>query len=86
MAAEKGPRAVTVGGLYRHFKGMLYTVIAIARHSETGEELVLYRQLYPPYDTWARPITMFLEPVDRQKYPECAQTMRFELQPGRDAT
>ncbi len=78
-------RGVTIGGLYRHFKGMYYTVLAVARHSETDEPLVIYRQLYAPYDTWARPLQMFLEPVDKQKYPDCAQDMRFELLTGRDA-
>lgn len=85
MATDTGQPDIRVGGLYRHFKGMLYTVTAIARHSETDGLLVIYRQLYPPYDTWARPVSMFLEPVDKTKYPDCAQTMRFELLAGRDA-
>ena len=73
-----------VGGLYRHFKGMYYVVTDIAEHSETGEKHVVYRQLYPPYKAWIRPLPMFMEPVDRQKYPDCPQDMRFELMPGKE--
>jgi len=51
-------------GKYRHHKGKEYEVIGIARHSETLEELVVYRALYGDFDLWARPIDMFLEEVE----------------------
>jgi len=50
-------------GRYRHYKGKLYEVIGVARHSETEEEFVVYRTLYGDFDLWIRPKTMFLENV-----------------------
>lgn len=52
-------------GIYRHFKGNLYEVIDIARHSETLEEYVVYRALYGERGTWVRPLAMFTETVER---------------------
>lgn len=51
-------------GRYRHYKGGLYTVIGIARHSETGELLVVYRPEYGERAFWVRPLAMFNETVD----------------------
>lgn len=50
-------------GRYRHYKGREYTVIGCARHSETLEELVVYRQEYGDRALWVRPAAMFLETV-----------------------
>jgi hypothetical protein len=50
-------------GRYRHYKGKEYTVIGIARHSETEEELVVYRKEYDDHGLWVRPVGMFLEMV-----------------------
>lgn len=50
-------------GLYRHYKGRDYEVIDTAQHSETGEQLVVYRCLYGDYGLWVRPLPMFLESV-----------------------
>lgn len=50
-------------GLYKHYKGNLYHVIAIARNTETLEEVVVYQSLYGDYGVWVRPKTMFLEHV-----------------------
>ncbi len=52
-------------GKYRHFKGNEYEVIAIAKHSETGEELVVYRALYGEGEVWVRPLRMWNETVER---------------------
>ena len=52
-------------GRYRHFKGNEYEVIAIAKHSETLEEMVVYRALYQDGGYWVRPVNMFLETVAR---------------------
>ncbi|MBA2487330.1 MAG: DUF1653 domain-containing protein [Nitrospira sp.] len=50
-------------GRYRHYKGKDYEVLGVARHSETEEEYVVYRQLYEDGGLWIRPIGMFLETV-----------------------
>ena len=62
-------------GIYRHYKGNLYQVLHTARHSETEEQMVVYRCLYGEYGVWIRPLAMFAEIVivDGKKIP------RFEL-------
>ena len=50
-------------GRYRHYKGNEYTVIGVAKHSETDEELVVYRQEYGDNGLWVRPLAMFVETV-----------------------
>ncbi len=52
-------------GRYRHFKGKEYEVLGVARHSETEEELVVYRALYGDFSLWVRPVSMWNEPVER---------------------
>lgn len=52
-------------GRYRHYKGKDYQVIGVARHSETEEELVVYRTLYGDHGLWVRPLAMFTEQVMR---------------------
>ena len=52
-------------GKYRHFKGGEYAVQGVARHSETGEMLVVYTPLYGEGGLWLRPLEMFLETVER---------------------
>jgi hypothetical protein len=51
-------------GRYRHYKGPLYEVIGVARHSETEEPLVVYRALYGEHGLWVRPLAMFTETVE----------------------
>lgn len=50
-------------GTYRHYKGGLYDVIGVARHSETDEKLVVYRPRYGEKALWVRPMDMFIETV-----------------------
>lgn len=52
-------------GRYRHFKGKEYEVLGVARHSETEEELVVYRALYGDFGPWVRPVSMWNETVER---------------------
>lgn len=58
-------------GKYKHYKGKEYEVIGIAKHSETLEDLVVYRALYDDRQLWVRPLKMFLEEVEvnGQKIP-----------------
>lgn len=55
-------------GKYRHFKGMEYELIGVARHSETLEPMVVYRALYGEGGLWVRPASMWSEWVDREGY------------------
>lgn len=50
-------------GLYQHYNGEYYHVMGICRHSETLEEMIIYRKLYGDYSLWARPKQMFEENI-----------------------
>lgn len=73
-------RKIKINGIYRHFKGDYYLVIAKAINSETLEEYVIYRALYGNNDLWIRPLTLFLSEVDHKKYPNVKEKYKFELQ------
>lgn len=51
-------------GVYQHYKGGLYQVVEVARHSETDELLVVYRTLYGDYSMWVRPLDMFQQSIE----------------------
>jgi hypothetical protein len=64
--------------IYRHFKGNVYQIITLAYDSETLAKVVVYQQLYSPYEVYVRPLDMFMSRVDSNKYPEAKQAYRFE--------
>jgi len=57
-------------GRYRHYKGNDYEVVGVAKHSETEEEVVVYRALYGERGLWVRPLVMFLETVVVEGRPQ----------------
>ena len=80
-------RELRTGDIVQHFKRegvsrdtseYLYKILAIAEHTETGEKLVIYQALYAPFKIYARPYTMFMSKVDREKYPDSKQEYRFK--------
>ena len=62
-------------GNYKHYKGKEYEVIGVAKHSETLEDLVVYRALYNKHEVWVRPLKMFLEDVE----VDGKKVLRFEF-------
>ena len=66
------------GKIFRHFKGNSYLLIDIAEHTETGDEMVIYKALYGNCKVYARPINMFLEEVPKDKPNPTNQKYRFE--------
>ena len=70
---------IKVGSFYRHFKGNMYKVIAIAYHTETNEKMVVYQAMYGEGTTYVRPYDMFCSEVDKTKYPDVTQKYRFEI-------
>lgn len=66
------------GEIYHHFKGNDYQIITVAEHTEEGSLMVVYKALHGDGKCYARPLDMFLEEVDREKYPDVTQQYRFE--------
>ena len=61
-------RSLVIDGTYEHYKGLSYKILAVARHSESLEELVVYQALYGEQDVWVRAVSMFLENVTIDGY------------------
>ena len=67
------------GKIYKHYKGNIYIVEDIAQHTETDEMLVIYRALYADCKLYARPMSMFVEVLDKYNQEKFGQVHRFEL-------
>jgi hypothetical protein len=79
------------GQIIRHFKRddlyecekqgnkYLYQVLAIAKHTETEEPMLVYQALYQPFQVFTRPLAMAEEKVDKEKYPDAIQEYRLEI-------
>lgn len=84
----KDVEQIVPGDVVQHFKRdlagntdpnlYLYRIVGEAKHTETEETLVVYQALYGNFQMYVRPISMFLSPVDRVKYPQAKQAFRFE--------
>ena len=70
-------REIKVGKVYKHFKGIIVKIIALAHHTERDELLVIYEHV-ENHTVWARPYDMFNSLVDKVKYPDVKQEYRFE--------
>ena len=70
-------REVRVGKKYKHFKGSIMEVIALAKDSEDLSDLVVYKHV-DDGQVWVRPLLMFNSKVDKEKYPDVTQEFRFE--------
>lgn len=82
--SEKIERLIYPASLYRHFKGELYHVDSISRHTETNELMVNYHALYEECDCHSRPYSMFVEEVSKDRVDNVTkQKYRFERLQGR---
>lgn len=75
---------VVIGGVYEHYKGQRYRIIAIARHSETLELLVVYQALYNQEAIWVRPLYMFLDPPTRFRLVAAGRIKEIGLGSGQN--
>lgn len=73
------PDDAPVPGIYKHYKGNLYQVVGMARHSETEEWLVVYQALYAEKGFWTRPLSIWLEPVNQAGGNNSTSAVRFSL-------
>ena len=82
-SANSTPDNAPIPGIYKHYKGNLYQVFGLARHSETEEWLVVYQALYAERGYWVRPLSIWLEPVnpsaETPKASNDATPQRFQL-------
>lgn len=62
---EKNNRTIKLNTKYKHFKGNEYLVLYLAKHSESLEDMVVYQALYGEFGIWVRPLSMFLEIIER---------------------
>lgn len=64
--------------MYRHFKGNLYQILCLAKDSENEETMVVYQAMYGDFQIYVRPLSSFMEEIDRKKYPDAEGYYRFE--------
>lgn len=70
------------GEIWRHFKNRYYRILGVAKHTETNEPLVIYKRYeFNKPDIYARPLEMFMSPIDKEKYPHSPDLFRFNHVP-----
>ncbi len=74
LIKNKMIQKVEIGERYKHFKGNEYQIIALAKHSETLEDMIVYKALYGEGDVWVRPATMF---TDMKTLEDGTRVQRF---------
>ena len=70
-----------IGEFYRYYQGGTVQILSLATHTETGEPLVVYQDLFGRYDTWATPRSRFVGEVDFAKHPTCPDRFRYTFLP-----
>lgn len=77
---QSPPKQAPAPGTYKHYKGAMYQVLGMAKHSETEEWLVVYQALYGDFGFWLRPLSIWLDPVvAKHDTPVSTEAKRFEL-------
>lgn len=79
MRMPSANRAVCILGVYKHFKGKYYRLLAVMYDRESNDYVVIYEALYDDHKIWKRPLAEFESKVDKDKYPESEQEFRFQL-------
>ena len=82
MTYEEAKKEIALGR-YRHFKGNEYEVLAIARHSETQEPMVVYKALYGDQAVWVRPASMWTEEVPEPNDPNDPNDPKSDSKSGK---
>ena len=82
---SEAAKALEEGSIYEHYKGMRYQLLSVGRHSETLEEVVVYRALYGDKGVWVRPLEMFTERITQDgrempRFKEILINSKFQIQ------
>ena len=71
-------QSINAGEIYRHFRGNLYQIVTVGKHADSLEEYVVYQALYGKFEVYIRSMQDFFQILDKDKYPDARQKVRFE--------